>query len=192
MTNLNDFLGVEFDANLSNSSEDDSYDKKQAKASHEIINKNVHSLADRKLKYDALCQKRTKIKEKYEKKAAYKLKKKNKLHLDHFNNNQASSSKTNELPLNSKSIKTLLQNGDSSFEESLEVKKIDLALEKNDIELAEELSDNLSTRLHEHNIKRTFESLEYQKKMDDKKLIKRKKPSWRFEPKQRWETKSNM
>lgn len=190
MTHINDFLGFEIDSDLSDSSEDNKNDQQQLKTSKN----NADILNDRNLKFDALRQKRLEIKEKYEKKAAIKLEKKrrNHLNLTSVNNANASSSKGRELDTG---VRTELHNTDSIFlDEALEEKKIDLALSRNNIELAEQLSEDLSTKLYKQSIKRALESEEYQKKIDEKNLpkSKRRKPNWRFEPKQRWESKSNM
>lgn len=190
MTNINDFLGFEIEEDLSDSSEDNNNDQQQFKTSKN----NSDIFNDRNSKFDALKQKRLQIKEKYEKKAASKLEKKQRQHLNpaRVNNTNSSSSKESELDTGAR---TELHNTDLSFlDEALEEQKIDLALSRNNIDLAEQLSEDLSTKLHEQSMKRALESKEYQKEFYEKNLLKskRKKPNWRFEPKQRWESKSNM
>ena len=86
----------------------------------------------------------------------------------------------------SKSIEAINNNDTYLIESSIKSiqKELEKAIESNNINLADELSDKLSNeQIKLNTIKQQIQKTESNK---NRKLF------WRFEAKQRWETKSNM
>jgi hypothetical protein len=72
---------------------------------------------------------------------------------------------------------------------------IDEALKKDQIELAEKISDDLANKQSELSLSKAAKAAEYKAGVEAKKKKKnekKKKLFWRFEPKQHWESKANM
>jgi hypothetical protein len=182
MTNR-DFFLFGLSKNLDNQDEDD--DEKSPKA--KSINKTISD--SQKLKFNDLKKKRIQLKQKYENKLVKKLKK-NIVENETFHQLQNVNTLTNN------SITDDLKELISSKRTSDLEKEIDISLKNSQIEQAVQLSDQLALKEYEIKIKNSIEASHLQLEIDKKKskrlLNKKNLIKWRFEPKQRWETKSNM
>lgn len=70
-------------------------------------------------------------------------------------------------------------------------KSLNLALKKANIDKAEKLSDELFAKQAELEATKTLEAINFE--IENKNKSRKKKPlAWRFEAKQKWESKSNM
>ena len=133
-------------------------------------------------KFKLLQEKRLKIKDKQEKKLAKKYLKNEKSPIQSVvPNNTNFSLNQNGVLLKNSSIKSL-------------ERKIDSALSDANIDAAEKLSDELFAKESELKMNKEREKLEYgqAKSLLLNDTHKKRRLNWKFEAKQRWESKSNM
>ena len=71
-------------------------------------------------------------------------------------------------------------------------KKLDQALAEGNIEKAERISDDIYAKNTQLEVLKRKEMIEFEAKKRKKRLEANKRLNWRFEAKQRWESKSNM
>lgn len=183
MTSSKYIYGFGLEEYMSNSSDTEEEKEVSTQSKTTIANQQI-------TKFQALRQKRIRIKEKHERKLASRLVKNIKptKHAELVQQSRAASS-------SSKPSQPVIEGRvHSNFNEDLDIKKIDLALANNDIQLAEQLSDNLSSKETNANLMDTIEAQKFELTLQQNKSQKKLKKSipWRFEAKKRWETKSNM
>ena len=142
-----------------------------------------------KLKFENLKQKNAKLKNKFANRKEKQKLKKDTLKNNRIKNDNTISAKINEninLPNTSEKTDKIIKKLED---------KIDLAINESNIELAEKLSDNLFEEQTKANIIKQTEIFKFKSDVLDKRAKldnKKTKYKWRFEAKQRWETKSNM
>jgi hypothetical protein len=144
---------------------------------------------DLKSKFESLQQQRLKIKAKHDKKSqrVFKNPKSNTTPIE-------SEPKSNEAPSSSQTFKVPIMKEDLEFIDKLE-KKIDDAIRNDQIELAEQISDELAEIQTDLNSSKASNAAKYQTKLvaqKKKNSEKKKKLFWHFEAKQHWESKANM
>ena len=156
---------------------------------------------EQKSKFDLLKQKRQTIKEKFDKKMK-KLKSKEKLRFDGLLTRQTTAGfkEINDLNESNRDESLTYENDAKSKEEQESIedleRRIDEALKSDDIEMAEKISDEISSKQFKDLIQKANEAERFKLEQKVKELAQRKKKpkmlNWRFEAKKRWETKSNM
>jgi hypothetical protein len=140
-----------------------------------------------KIKFENLKQKNVKIKERYTKRIE-----KRKLKKD-ITKQQTSDDSIAQITNKCSQIPKSSEQTDEIIKE-LET-KIDSAINSSNIELAEKLSDTLFEEQTKANFNKQNDILNYKANvLDNKSKLENNKTKykWRFEAKQRWETKSNM
>ena len=156
------------------------------KSTDVIVSSKTQITEEQKLKFQNLKNKRIHWKEKYEKKYCKKLiNQEKKINKEKVTNNKSPVESTQSLAHSPQTT----QHSIGELERS-----IDLAIKESEIELAERLSEQLSSKQYEKKLNDALATQQYQMEMYKKNLSKKRKKTlhWRFEPKQRWETKSNM
>ena len=174
-----DFGLYECSGNSSSSENDDP----EASVSHKTKN----SVTDeQKNKLKLLVQKRVQLQKNYKQKIENKSLKKLKT-----NKQEATSSAGSEGTVTNESFKNKIK----QFDEDLEKKKIDEALQNDNIERAITLSDELSVKKAEDLVFKAAEAVKFKQSQEKKRLrskANKRAIEWRFEPKKKWEAKSNM
>ncbi len=178
---MSNLFGINIDENCLTASSDSDSTEQSLKNKSENFEVNSQKRSEQNLRLKSLILKRKSIKEKYERKVAKKLEKKN----------------TKKKTVSSEIIEDQISRPCTSnlnFNEDLLNNKIEKALSQNDINLAETLSDQLAVEQHQAKINKNIEEKKLQAEIDRNKQYKKNKKfiPWRFEPKKRWETKSNM
>lgn len=136
-------------------------------------------------KFQSLVHKRVQLQENYKKKLENKRLKKLNISRKETSSTCPDSSVNNLIFLNDT----------NQFDENLEKEKIDAELASSNIERAIVLSDELSVKKANESAFRAAEAVKFKELQEKKRLRSKanKKPiEWRFEPKKKWETKSNM
>ena len=179
-------FGLIDESYLSSSSDEKEEEKIQCqskKSKTEIQN-------DLKQRFESLKERRLRIKSKNDRKLERKLKNKltsvktTSLKVSVDNNTKTSHLNLN-VPLLGEELSDL-----NRLEE-----KIEKAIEQKNIELAEKISDELNEKQTELVKTKMENALNYESKRTSKNNLKTdntKKPFWRFEAKQKWESKANM
>ena len=144
----------------------------------EIQTKKIKITDDKKHKFELLKQKRLQIKQNYDLKQSKK-----RLKIEQ--------SKTNE-PI--ETVVHLPTTSNDIIESDIKQinKELNSALKSNDIESSERLSDRLAIKQAELKANKASEIIKSQLDHNLKKKTDLKRLKWTFEPKKRWETKSNM
>ena len=171
---------------MSNVEVSSSSENETEKSADVIVSSKTQITEAQKLKFQNLKNKRIQLKEKYEKKYSKKL------------INQEMKINKEKVTINKSPIEStqILAHSSQTTQHSIDEleKNIDLAIKESEIEMAERLSNQLSSKQHEKKLNDALAAQKYQMEMFKKNLAKKRKKTlnWRFEPKQRWETKSNM
>lgn len=147
----------------------------------------INLTEDKKQKFEQLKVKRSQIKAKHDRKRS------SKPYLKSTEECEPHQTKSNILtnPIAVIQCEQIVEHSVSQLE-----KQLNTAISSNQVDLAETISDCLAQKQTELEQARDIQREKFQNELDAKKrkseVKQKKKLAWRFEAKQKWETKSNM